>query len=162
MANLYAFRSGQMKLVRYNVDADTVIEKGDMLWFESSDELVAPADDFPWDTNIATTQAGFADVFAGIANEPSAAGESDPISVDISPDSVYEMPCASAAYVPGATLGPDKASGDALLSQTLEGAASASSVARVVEQTSGAVTKVRVQFASAHSVSSNNANSAVG
>lgn len=72
------------------------------------------------------------------------------------------MPCASATYKAGTPLGPDQASGNALLSQTLETAVAASSVARTVESTSGAVTKVRVQFASAHSVSSNNANSAVG
>ena len=162
MANLYAFRSGQQKLVKYPVASATVIEKGDMLYLADSTGLVEPAGDLTWNSALAATQADFADAFVGIANAPSATGETDDIDVDISATSVYEMPCASATYIAGTPMGPDKASGSALLDQQLEEAVAASSVARVVETTSGAVTKVRVTFASIHNVASNNVNSGVG
>ena len=160
MANAYTFRSGQQKLVRFPVDSATVIAKGDMLFWDTDD--AKPAGDFTWDSDLAATQAGFANVFIGIANAPSAAGETDDIDVDVSPDSVYEMTCASAAYKPGAPVGPDKASGNTLLSQALEAAVAASSVARTTKAAPSSSTKIHVSFASAYSVSSGNVNANVG
>ena len=94
MANKLRFRSGQVELRRVRVDSGTVIEAGDLVYLDTDD--VKPASDFPWDTNLATTQAAFAAVFLGVAHTASADGETDDVSVDVSPHSVYEFDVASA------------------------------------------------------------------
>lgn len=160
MANRYSFRSGQRQLVKAAVDSATVIEVGDMVWLDTDD--VKPAADFTWDTDLETTQAAFAAQFLGIAVESSAAGDTAPISVDVSPVSVYEYDVASGTYEIGTPLGPDKATGDNIVSQVLETAVAASSVARAVERKTAASTALRVQFASAYSTYANNANGALG
>lgn len=157
--NRLRFRSGQVQLVRVPVDSATIIEAGDLVWLDSGE--VKPAADFEWDTNLATTQAAFAAAFLGVAQEPSPEGESTPISVDISPSSVYEFVAASAAYALGAPLGPDESS-STLMNQQLEAAVAASAIARTVEKSDGTVTKVRVSFASAYHTGSSNVNAALG
>lgn len=157
--NRLRFRSGQVQLVRVAVGADTVIEAGDLVWLDGSE--AKPASDFEWDTNLATTQAAFAAAFLGVAQEPSPDGESTPISVDVSPSSVYEFAAASAAYDLGAPLGPDSAS-TALVNQQLEAAVAASAIARTAEASDGTVTQLRVSFASAFHTGSSNVNAALG
>lgn len=160
MANNYSFRFGQQEVVKQRVDSGTVISIGDMLYLDTND--VKPAASTTWDTNLATTQAAFADVFIGIALEQSASGSTDDIDVDISPMSVYEFAVASATYEVGDLLGPDKDTGNAILSQTLEGAVAASSVAMAYEYKSAASTLLKVKFASAFNPSSSNANASIG
>lgn len=163
MSNDFTFRSGQRQLFKYGVASVTVVEIGDMLSLNTSDEEVKPASDFTWNSNLATTQAGFADVFLGIAVEKSASGDTADISVDISADSVYEFAVSSAAYKIGTTLGPAKASGNALVNQTLASAVAASSVARAVFSSNGAsVTRLRVKFASVYNPDANTAAGVIG
>ncbi len=157
--NRLRFRSGQVQLVRVAVAAETVIEAGDLVWLDGSE--AKPAADFDWDTNLATTQAAFAALFLGVAQEPSSEGESTPISVDVSPSSVYEFAAASAAYGLGAPLGPDSAS-TTLMNQQLEAAVAASAIARTAEASSGSVTVMRVSFASAFHTGSSYVNSGMG
>lgn len=157
--NKLRFRSGQVHLRKVRVDADTVIEAGDLVWLDTDD--AKPASAFPWSTNLATTQANYAAKFLGVAHQPSAAGETAPISVDVSPDSVYEFDVASAAYELGQPLGPDE-SGSTLMNQQLEAAVPAAAIARAAEFTPAATGTLRVTFASAFHTSSANANAAVG
>lgn len=160
MANSHSYRFGQTALVKYAVDSSTVISIGDMLYLDTDD--VKPASSTTWNTNLATTQADFADVFIGIAREQSASGDTDDIDVDISPDSVYEFAVASATYELSDVMGPDKASGNAIVSQTLEKAVAASSVAFPFERASASVTLLKVKFASAFNPASSNANASIG
>ena len=160
MADSFTFRRGQRRIASVAVDSGTVIAIGDMLYLATDD--VRPASDFTWDTNLATTQAGFADVFVGIAMHKSASGDVLPVDIDISADSEYQFGCASATYAYGATVGPDKASGNALLAQTLEAAVAASSVARVLKAEASATTAVWVSFASVYNPSANTAAGAIG
>lgn len=153
MADSFTFRHGQRQLCLLPVDSSTVVEIGDMCYYATDD--VKPASAFTWDNNLATTQAGFADVFLGIAAMKSASGETTPIDVDISPTAVYEFAVASATYEFGAKLGPDKASGNALLSQVLEAAVAASSVAVAMDRAPSATTKLKVSFASAYNPAAN-------
>lgn len=156
------FLSGHQKLSLYTVASATVIARGDMCWMAGSDNEIYPASDFPWDTNIATTQAAFAEVFAGIAYQNSPSGETDDVSVDVSSESEYEFDCNSATYALGATLGPDQDTTADLLSQKLEAAVAGSSVAVAMEKYTSATTRVVVAFASAHNPSANNVNGALG
>jgi hypothetical protein len=158
--NKLRFRSGQVHLVKCRVDAGTVIEAGDLVWLDTDD--VKPASAFAWTTNLVTTQGNFAAKFLGVAHQQSPAGDDAPISVDISPLSVYEMDVNSATYEVGAALGPDDASSQ-LLNQQLEAVASAANaIARAVEYRAQASSVLRVSFGSAFSTASANVNAAIG
>lgn len=152
-------RYGPVKLQEWNVASATVIAKGDMLWNNSGE--VKPASDFTWDTNLATTQASFVNLFVGIAVESSAAGSTEPVSVDMDPTSVWEYDQASATVVNGAAVGPAKASGNALENQKVVGSTGTSSCGRVF-QGGTSLTRVQCTFASAYSTAANNVNSVVG
>lgn len=157
--NKLRFRSGQVHLRKVRVDAETVIEAGDLVWLDTDD--VKPASAFTWSSNLATTQGNFAAKFLGVAHQPSALGETAPISIDVSPDSVYEFDVASASYELGTPLGPDESS-TTLMNKQLETCAAAAAVARASEFTPGATTLLRVTFASAYHTSSTNVNAAIG
>ena len=154
------FRSGIAQLVRLPVLTATVIEPGDLVYLDSGN--AKPAADFPWTTDLATTRGNFAAQFAGIALTGSADGETDDISVEISPLAVYEFAAESATYEFGDALGPSETL-NALSSRTLEEAGSAAqAIARAVETTSGGATSLRVVIASAYHAASANVNAAVG
>ena len=157
--NKLRFRSGQVLLRRVPVNVDTVIEVGDLLWLDGDE--VKPASDFTWDTDLATSQAAFAAVFLGIAHQPSAAGESIPVSIDVSSQSVYEFDTDNAAYTFGQSLGPGENS-STLSNKQLTSATASSSIARAAEFSTTATNKLRVSFASAFALNSSNVNSSLG
>lgn len=155
------YLNGQRDLVKANVASATVIEKGDMVYYDGTADQVKPASAFTWDSDgLADTQASFAASFYGIAVEASPSGESTAISIDISPMSVYEIDVPSATYNLDTTLGPDENS-SALHDQKLETAVAASSIARSRENKTSA-TRLKVTFAPAHSTGSSNVNANVG
>ena len=159
MANHLRFRSGPVHLVKSEIDSNSLIEPGDMLFLDSTE--ARPASEFVWNTDLPTTQAGFSDLFLGIAHERSEIGADVPISVDISPQAIYEFDVSVSSYPLGTLLGPDENS-SALMNQQLEAAgAAAQAIARCMEFTDGFVTKARVSFASAYSMASANAAAAI-
>jgi len=154
------FRSGLVQLVRFPVSSGTVIEPGDLLFLSAG--VVAPAADFTWTTDLATTQAAFAAAFVGVAYTGSADGETEPVSVDISPLAVYESEANPAAFAIGDLLGPAETS-SALASQTLDQVgAAAQAIARAMETTASNSPIVRACFASSIHTASANVNAAVG
>ncbi|MCA9040451.1 MAG: hypothetical protein KDA65_08900 [Planctomycetaceae bacterium] len=160
MGNQLRYRSGQVQLIKVRVDSTTVIEAGDLVFLDTDD--VKPASDFNWDTDLGTTQASFAAVFLGVAHQCSANGDTDPISVDVSPHSVYEFDVAASTYEVGDLLGPDESSSE-LHDQQLEGVASGGlAIARAVEYRSSSSSLLRVNFASAFHTGSANVNAAMG
>ena len=149
MANRLRLRSGQVQLVRVRVGESTVIEAGDLVYLDGN--AAKPAKDFAWGGSLGATQSSFADVFLGVAHQPSADGESHDISVDVSPMSVYEMDVAAGAYEVGDDLGPDESS-MALMNQQVELVTPGGrGIARAVEYRTSATT-LRVCLASAFSV----------
>ncbi len=160
MANRLRFRSGQVELRKVRVDSGTVIEAGDLVYLDADD--VKPASQFPWNTDLATTQSAFAAVFLGVAHQPSAAGETDPVSVDLSPHAVYEFDVNPATYELGDALGPDEQSA-ALMNQQLEAVASGTlGIARAAEYRGTTAGTLRVVFASAYHPGSANVNASLG
>ena len=159
MSNQMRFRSGQVQLHKLRVDSDTVIEAGDLVFLDTDD--VKPAADFPWDTDLETTQGAFAAVFLGVAHEQSADGDTDDLSIDTSPQAIYEFDVDSATYEVGDSLGPDEDS-SSLMSQQLEAAAGSASIARAAEYKASASTTLRVTFASAFHAGSANINANLG
>ncbi|MEZ6046572.1 MAG: hypothetical protein R3C11_13565, partial [Planctomycetaceae bacterium] len=147
MGNQLRYRSGQVQLVKVRVDSSTVIEAGDLVFLDGDD--VKPAADFTWDTDLATTQAAFAAAFLGVAHQASANGDTEPVSVDVSPHAVYEFDVAATTYEVGELLGPDENS-SALHAQQLESVANGGlAIARAVEYRSTSSSLLRVNLASA-------------
>ena len=147
MSTTLRYRSGLTHLCRMRVAADTVIHAGDLVYLDSG--TVKPAASLAWNSDLATTQDDFAAVFAGVAHQSSAAGETDDISVDLSPLAVYEFDCAPAPYEAGDRLGPDELS-STLMSHQLEAVAGGTAgMARAVEYRPSGSTTVRVTLVSA-------------
>ena len=160
MANQLRFRSGQVELHRLRVDSGTVLEPGDLVFLDTDD--VKPAGEFTFDTNLATTRGNFAAVFLGVCHQSSADGETDDVSIDLSPLSVYQYECDSATFEVGGLLAPDGDS-DSLDSQRLAKVTNAAqAIARAAEYQAAAATQVRAQFASAFHTGSANVNAAIG
>ncbi|MFQ5732303.1 MAG: hypothetical protein ACE5KM_10155 [Planctomycetaceae bacterium] len=159
MANQLRFRSGQVDLHRLRVDSGTVIEAGDLVYLDTDD--VKPASSLAWNIDLPTTQGDFAALFLGVAHQQSANGDTDDISVDLSPLSVYEFDANAATYEVGDTLGPDE-NALTLMDQQLEAAVAAASIARAAEYKAAAASKLRVQFASAFHAGSANTNAVIG
>lgn len=144
--NKLRFRSGQVQLVKCRVDANTIIEAGDMVWLDGDD--VKPASAFPWG-GLLDSQQGFATKFLGIAHQQSQDGDTTPISVDLSPLSVYEMDTPATTYEVGDMLGADEQS-HTLMNQKIEKVGyKSAAIARAVEFKSTASSTLRVSFASA-------------
>ena len=80
MSNQLRFRSGQVFLHRLRVDSGTTIEAGDLVFLDTDD--VKPASDFPFTTDLVTTQGNFAAAFLGVAHQQSADGETDDEDAD--------------------------------------------------------------------------------
>lgn len=156
--NKLRFRSGQIQLRKVRVDANTVIEAGDLLWLDGDD--AKPARQFAWDTNLATTQAAFAEKFLGVAHQQSRTGDVEPVSVDVSPHSVYEFDVSEGAYEVGQALGP-AGSAELLQNQQLAAAVAASAIARAAEYALSTRT-LRITFASACHTGTGNVNANLG
>ena len=154
------FRSGLIQLVRCSVESATVITPGDLVFLDGG--FVKPAESFPWTTDAATTRSNFAAQFLGIAYSESADGETDDVSVDISPQSVYELDTFPATFQLGDLLAPAEAL-NALSSRSMELVATAAeAVARAVATTPSNSSRVRCCIASAYNAGSANVNAAVG
>lgn len=156
------YKDGNRNLRSWSVESATVISVGDLLYRSDTIGNVKPASDFTWNSDLATTQAGFADVCAGIAFGASASGETEDISVDNSPDAVYEFDCASDTYYFDDSVGPDKAAGNALLDQQVEKAVGTSSCGRVVEKVEAAATRVQITILSPYHASANSTPGTLG
>jgi hypothetical protein len=160
MANRLRFRNGQVHLHKLRVDSGTVLEAGDLVYLDSDD--VKPASDFTWTSDLATTQSAFAASFLGVTHQQSASGDTDDVSVDLSPHSVYEFDVNSATYEVGDELSPDEDS-STLMNQQLEAVASGTlAIARATEFKASSASTLRVTFASAFYTGSANVNAAIG
>lgn len=156
-------RSGSPRLMSVRVDAATVVEVGDLVFLDTDD--AKPASAFTWTTDLATTQANFADKFLGVSHsQKKATDPAGTITVDIGPDATYEFAVASATYEIGDDLGPSKdPSANKLLNQQLEGvAASTQGIARAMEYKASASTALRMSFASAYYAGCANVNAHLG
>lgn len=154
------FRSGQVQLVKGRVDSASVIEAGDLVFLDGDD--VKSAGSFAWDTDLATTQGGFAAKFLGVAHEGSEDGKTDPISVDVSPFAIYEFDVANDTYELGELLGPDEGTSELNATQLASVGSSGLGIARAMEYTEGDRRQLRVSFCSAFQAGSANVNAAVG
>ncbi|MEX0586163.1 MAG: hypothetical protein WD176_05945 [Pirellulales bacterium] len=140
------WRYGDTSPVMMPVDAATVIEIGDLVYYDVDD--AKPAGALPDQGTENGNQQLFHDVFAGVAMQASAAGDSDPIRVATS--GVFEFDCASATLELGDLLGGDEnVAGTALLNQTVAKVTNANAaVGRCARRVNPAGTRVLVDIVS--------------
>ena len=139
--------------VMAEVDTTSAIALGDLV-AQVSGEVISAAD-FTWDTDLATTQANFADVFLGVSGQTKLEdvakiyGNSVANQIRIDCSGIYEGTYATAsALVIGDYVGPSSAA-SLLLPQTLVKVATANlAIGRVVESLAGVGT-VKFQLLSA-------------
>lgn len=145
MANVMRYKYGKTNPVLCPVDSATVIQIGDLVYQDTDD--AKPAADTTWDTNLATTQENFHDLFLGVAMQQSRSGDTD--SIRVATTGVFEFIAASDTYELGQLVGPDKDTGDALLSQTVEDVATANlAVGHIARREGTATTTVYVDIKS--------------
>ena len=119
-----------------------------------SSDTVVKASDTTWDTNLATTQTAFANLFLGaaaqrkIANTARVQGNSDDNKMTVCTQGIVEFDCASATFAVGDLVGPAKQSGNALEDQKVVGVASEAYAIGRVAKSGASVTKVWVQLLS--------------
>ena len=145
------FRSGQVHLRKFRVDAETVIEPGTIVCL--ADDRVVPMSTQPNAAAVAVS-------VAGVAHQRSEAGQTAPVSVDVSPLAVYECDVASEIYEVGDLLG---AAADPSADERLSLAASANeAIAMASEFSEGATTRLRITVASTLCTASSHALAQLG
>jgi hypothetical protein len=111
MSDTMRWRYGDTHPVLIPVDEATVIEIGDLVYFEADDARPASqqADQLGEEAN----QSLFASKFAGVAMQRSRDGDTDPIRVATA--GVFEVACPTGTYELGDLLGASEASGGTAL-----------------------------------------------
>jgi hypothetical protein len=114
MSDKMRWRYGDTNPVVAAVDSATVIEIGDLVWQDTDD--AKPASSFAWTTDLATTRAGFAAKFLGVAMQRSRSG--DTAAIRVATTGVFDFDCASAAFELGDLVGNEaNAAANGLLDQ---------------------------------------------
>lgn len=122
---------------------------GDLLYVDTADgNTVKPAGSYTWDTNLATTQASFHDLFAGVSNQAALAAQTGRRIV-VSTKGVFKFPCAAlgAALRAGSLVGLAKQSGNLLEPQKLASVATVDlAVGRLAEDAAAGATNLLVEI----------------
>ena len=122
MSNTMRWRYGETNPVVLPVASATVIEIGDLVYFDSG--TVKPASALAYGASLAATQETFHDKFAGVAMQQSRAG--DTFDIRVATTGVFEFVCASATFEVGARIGvDDNAAATALVNQQVIATATA-------------------------------------
>jgi hypothetical protein len=140
------WRYGDTSPVMLAVDSATVIEIGDLLWLDVDD--AKPASAQADQGSEGANQQLLHDVFAGVAMQASAAGETQPIRVATT--GVFEFDCLSAALEVGDLMSSDEdGGGTALLNQTVVKVSNANAaIGRCAKRVNPAGTRVLVDIVS--------------
>ena len=144
MSDKMRWRYGDTNPVVAAVDADTVIEIGDLVYLDADDAKPARLQ-----ADLGTkplNQEFFTDHFLGVAMQRSRNGETTPIRVATT--GVFEYDCASGSFELGNLIGPsENAEGSALLNQQVEKVTPATlAIGRVARREATAATRVLVSL----------------
>jgi hypothetical protein len=146
MANRMRWRYGDTNPVMLPVEAETVIEIGDLVALVGG--AAVPAADLADQGTEAANQESLHDAFVGVAMQHSPAGSADPVRIATS--GVFEFDAASAAFELGDLIGVDEAaSGTALENQVVVEVATPNlAIGRCAKRVSPAATRVLVDVVS--------------
>lgn len=147
MANSFLSARESTK-VKAPVASATVIEVGDLIYHDSSNNDVRPASSQADNGEEEGNQAEFARNFAGVALHASASGDTDDVLVETSLTKEYTFTVPSGTYRVGSLLGASEASsGTALEDQQLEAVSSDDlAIAIVTDDSSSARTSLKCRF----------------
>ncbi|GIX05586.1 MAG: hypothetical protein KatS3mg114_1455 [Planctomycetaceae bacterium] len=160
MNHALRFRSGWQELHRVPVHADAVLQPGDLVYLDAG--RARAADQFPFDTDAATTRAAFAAQFLGVCLDASAAGETADVTVDLSPLAVYEFAVVEGTFSLGAYVAP-ALEGSHLQPRRLTAVTEASeAIGRAAEAHLAPASRLKVRFASAFHPASANVHASLG
>lgn len=147
MANVQRHRYGEPNVEVVPVASATAISIGDLLWYDASDDTAKPASSYTWNTDLATTQGTFKDVFCGVALSAHVANDTKVTTVRVATAGVHEFDCASATFDLGTFIGPAKQTGDLLEAQKVVAVANATlAIAKPSRVVGTAATKVHVRI----------------
>jgi hypothetical protein len=140
------WRYGDTCPVMLPVDSATVIEIGDVVYLDVDDAKPA-ASQADQGTESANQQV-LHDVFAGVAMQASASGDTQPIRVATT--GVFEFDCLSTTLEVGDLMAPDEnVAGTALLNQTIAKVSTANAaIGRCAKRVNPAGTRVLVDIVS--------------
>jgi hypothetical protein len=146
MTDKMRWRYGDTNPVVAAVDAETVIEIGDLV-YQDMDNVKSAAIQANQGTKAANQEL-FADAFLGVAMQRSRAGDTDPIRVATT--GVFEFDCAAGTFELGDLIGADASvGGDALLNQQVaKVAASKQAIGRAAKRLAASQTSVLVDVRS--------------
>lgn len=156
MASTPRYRFGLQQLRQFPVDSATVVELSDLMYWDTDDAKPVSYYDNGSGSEAADL-AAITNLFIGVSNSKSAAGDTDEIDIDMSSQSVYEFVLVSSTYNPTTRLAVEF-SGGALLDQTLQVTSTAAhTVGWAVNRATSASTSVKCTLNSAYGSSSSNA-----
>ncbi len=146
MTDTYRLRHDDVTRFAAAVDTDTVIEIGDLVYFDSNE--LKPAIMLGDQASEQANQALLAASFAGVAMQASPAGMTDPVRV--AADGVFQFNCPSGTWEIGDLVGASENSGgDGLLAQQVEPVSRPeNAIGYVAQREAGAVTTVKVRLLS--------------
>ena len=146
MPNTLRWRYGDTNPVLLPVEADTVIEIGDLVYLDTDDAKPASAQD---DQGTPTASQHLCHgTFAGVAMQASPAGEDR--SIRVATTGVFEFDCASDTFEVGDLLGPsENGAGNALLDQSAIAVSNVNAaIGRCAKRVAPAGTRVLVDIVS--------------
>lgn len=152
MADNFSYRYGENDPITVAFKAGVAVSVGDLCYIDASDgHTLKPASSFTWNTNLATTQAAFVPVFAGVSAQRYdgsnvAIGIKDNL-LRVDTAGVFDLPCAAASFNVGDFVGPDVNGGNnGLLAQQVVAVADAAhAIGRVVVAGTN-LTTVRIEI----------------
>lgn len=144
------FLYGETNPIDCPIATSQAVDIGDLVGISSG--TLVRASDTTWDTNTATTQVAFRALFLGVSGQAKdnataqIRGNSIANRCRVDSDGFYTFATASASYNIGDLVGPAKASGNALLNDTVASVAALDkAIGYVVEKTTSSTTvKVRL------------------
>lgn len=142
MGNVNRYRYGEENPVLATVAEAKVVAIGNIVGMSSN--TIVNASDTTWDTDLATTQEAFHDIFLGVSKQASDNAHSDDLRV--SPEGTFEFDCAEASFNIGDLVGLAKASGDALEDQKVVAVATENLAIGKVAEKATTATKVKVRI----------------
>jgi hypothetical protein len=149
MTSVQRHRYGDPQVETMPVLAASVIEIGDLCWYDSTNDCVKRATDYAGATDLITTQTSFKKVFCGVAR--TAKRSTDPAGfIQVQTAGTFEMPCttgsgntpAAASFDLATFLGPAQGADTTHLSNQLlvAVAAATAAIGKPARQTTSALT----------------------
>jgi predicted RecA/RadA family phage recombinase len=133
--------------IKLPVAAATVIDVGDMCYYDAAVDQVKPNSAQADQTSLILNQQLWKDNFAGVAMTASAAGETD--DVTLATEGVFEFDCAATAWDAFALVGADEDAGIPGVgsnSRVIAAAAQTDAIGRVWRKYTANTTKVLVRI----------------